>query len=73
MRYKNTETGAIVDSASIVKGKNWELVGKNKPEDDQDTDLKKKTKDQLFKMLEEKEIAYKPEQTKDELIALLEE
>lgn len=28
MRYKNTKTGAIVDSPFLIKGDNWELVQK---------------------------------------------
>lgn len=79
MRYKNTKTGAVVDSASIVKGENWELVEdqrsepveEQKNESDENTDLKKLTKVQLSKMLDEKGIEYKPEQTKEELINLL--
>lgn len=32
MRYKNTKTGAIVDSPFKVSGKYWEEVGKTKEE-----------------------------------------
>ena len=32
MRYKNTETGAVIDSPFVIKGKNWEEVKtKSKP------------------------------------------
>lgn len=36
MRYKNNKTGAIVDSASIVKGENWELAEPIEPDEDLD-------------------------------------
>lgn len=32
MRYKNNKTGAVVDSSSIIKGENWELIEEKKPE-----------------------------------------
>lgn len=73
MRYKNTKTGAIVDSASIVKGDNWELVEDQRSESDENTDLKKLTKVQLSEMLDEREIEYNQDQTKNELIELLTE
>lgn len=68
MRYKNIETGAIIDSPSKIISKKWiaedkEIVIKG---------LEKHTKAELFEMLENQDIAYKPEQTKKELIALLE-
>lgn len=68
MRYKNTKTGAIIDSPSKIISKNWikedEPIAKK--------GLAKHTKVELFEMLEEENIPYKPEQTKKELIALLE-
>ncbi|MBM6615627.1 hypothetical protein JTF06_12095 [Desemzia sp. RIT804] len=30
MRYKNNKTGAVVDSSSIIKGENWELIEEKK-------------------------------------------
>ena len=30
MRYKNTKTGAVIDSPFVIKGKNWEEI-KPKP------------------------------------------
>lgn len=68
MTYKNIKTGAIVDSASIIKGKNWVEVKNDSTEIKK---LKKLNKEQLAALLEEKEIEYTPEQTKDELIELL--
>ena len=68
MRYKNIETGAIIDSPSKIISKKWivedrEIIIEG---------LEKYTKTELFEMLENQGIAYKPEQTKKELIALLE-
>ena len=68
MRYINIKTGAIIDSPSKIISNNWvpegeEIVIKG---------LEKHTKSELFEMLEDRKIAYKPEQTKKELIALLE-
>jgi hypothetical protein len=68
MTYKNIKTGAIVDSASIINGKNWVEVKNDSTEIKK---LKKLNKEQLAALLEEKEIEYTPEQTKDELIELL--
>lgn len=68
MRYINTKTGAIIDSPSKIISKNWVL------EDKEITikGLDKYTELELFEMLENESISYKPEQTKKELIALLE-
>lgn len=68
MRYVNIKTGAIIDSPSKIISNIWipegeEVIGKG---------LEKHTKTELFKILESQGIAYKPEQTKKELIALLE-
>lgn len=68
MRYINIKTGAIIDSPSKIISKNWvpegeEIVIKG---------LEKHTKSEIFEMLENLGITYKPEQTKKELIALLE-
>lgn len=30
MRYRNTKTGAVIDSASIIRGKNWVKVESTK-------------------------------------------
>lgn len=68
MTYKNIKTGAVVDSTSIIKGKNWVEVKNDSTEIKK---LKKLNKEQLAALLEEKEIEYTPEQTKDELIELL--
>ena len=68
MRYKNIKTGAIIDSPSKIISKNWVPEGEEVVE----KELDKYTKSELFAMLENQEIAYKPEQTKKELIALLE-
>lgn len=68
MRYVNIKTGAIIDSPSKIISKNWV------PEDKEIVvkELEKCTKTELFTMLENQGIAYKPEQTKKELIVLLE-
>ena len=68
MRYKNIKTGAIIDSPSNIISKKWiledkEIVIKG---------LDKYTKAELFEMLERQGITYKPEQTKKDLIVLLE-
>ncbi len=68
MRYKNIVTGAIIDSPSKIISKNWAPEGKEVAE----KGLEKYAKTELFKILESQGIAYKPEQTKKELIALLE-
>ncbi len=68
MRYKNIKTGAIIDSPSKIISQNWIIEGKEVAE----KGLEKHTKSELFKILESQGIAYKPEQTKKELIALLE-
>lgn len=79
MRYKNTKTGAIVDSASIVKGENWEVVKEPKLENDEvaeteeEVDLQELNKVQLSDMLDEKGIEYKAKDTKEKLIKLLTE
>lgn len=68
MRYINIKTGAIIDSPSKIISKNWIPEG----EKTIDKGLEKHTKTELFEMLESQGIPYKPEQTKKELIALLE-
>ena len=68
MRYKNIKTGAIIDSPSKIISKNWVVEGEPIP----DKRLDKHTKSELFEMLENQSIPYKPEQTKKELIELLE-
>lgn len=68
MRYVNKKTGAIIDSPSKIISKNWIPEG----EEITEKGLEKHTKTELFKMLESQGIAYKPEQTKKELIELLE-
>ncbi len=30
MKYKNIKTGAVVDSLSVVRGENWQLVEEKK-------------------------------------------
>jgi len=68
MRYKNIKTGAIIDSPSKIISENWVEEGEKVVE----KGLEKHTKVELFQMLESQGIAYKPEQTKKELIELLE-
>ena len=68
MRYRNTKTGAVIDSPFLIKGGNWVVVDKKENKQD---DLDKKTKSELFIILENLEIDYKPTQTKKELIELL--
>ena len=68
MRYINIKTGAIIDSPSKIISKNWVVEG----EEGDEKPLDKHTKTELFEMLENQGIAYKPEQTKKDLIALLE-
>lgn len=68
MRYKNIKTGTIIDSPSNIISKNWvveEVKAVKKP-------LDKYIKSELFEILESQGIAYKSDQTKKELIALLE-
>jgi len=68
MRYINIKTGAIIDSPSKIISNNWVLEGKKIVTEE----FENYTKTELFKILESQNIAYKPEQTKKELIALLE-
>lgn len=68
MRYLNTKTGAIIDSPFTIKGVNWVVDGTKESKRD---DLEKKSKSELFIILENLEIDYKPTQTKKELIELL--
>lgn len=68
MRYKNIKTGAIIDSPSKIISKKW--VAEDEPIVRKG--LEKYTKSELYKLLENQGIDYKPEQTKKELIALLE-
>ena len=84
MRYRNLKTGAIIDSPCSISGGDWvaeettiaiEVEAKHvevKVKEKIDKRLEKHTKTELFEMLEDRKIAYKPEQTKKELIALLE-
>ena len=67
MRYKNIKTGAIVDSPSKIISKKWVVE-----DEGVEKRLDKYTKAELFEILENQDIAYKQEQTKKELIALLE-
>jgi hypothetical protein len=71
MEYKNKRTGAIFNSPCVISGGNWELVEEVKNDSTEIKKLKKLNKKQLAALLEEKEIEYTPEQTKDELIELL--
>lgn len=71
MEYKNKRTGAIFNSPCVISGGNWELVEEDKNDSSEFKKLKKLNKEQLAALLEEKEIEYTPEQTKDELIELL--
>ena len=68
MRYRNTKTGAIIDSPFLIKGGNWVVEGKKENKQD---DLEKKSKSELFAILDNLEIDYKQTQTKKELIELL--
>ena len=68
MRYINIKTGAIIDSPSKIISENWVVES----EEIAIKGLEKHTKSELFEMLEDRNIPYKPEQTKKELIALLE-
>ena len=71
MKYINIKTGAIVNSSSIIEGDNWKLSDEIENELVDDKKLQRKTKSELFELLELKNIKYKPEQTKEELINLL--
>jgi len=73
MKYINIKTGAIVNSSSIIEGDNWKLSDEIENELVDDKKLQRKTKSELFELLELKNIKYKPEQTKEELINLLSE
>lgn len=68
MQYLNTKTGAVIDSPFLIKGGNW--VVKDKKENKRDG-LEKKSKSELFAILDNLEIDYKTTQTKKELIELL--
>ena len=68
MRYKNIKTGAIIDSPSKIISKNWTAEEERTIE----KTLDKYTKAELFEILESQGIAYKSDQTKKELIKLLE-
>lgn len=77
MRYRNTKTGAIIDSPCNISGGDWQLETVVTEEEVEvepipDKRLDKHTKSELYEMLESQGIAYKPEQTKKELIELLE-
>ena len=69
MRYKNIKTGAIIDSPSKIISKTW--IREDEPIPTK-KGLDKYTKNELYKILESQNIEYKPEQTKKELIKLLE-
>ena len=44
MRYKNTETGAVIDSPFVIKGDNWEEIKpKPKPKPKKKTVKKEET------------------------------
>lgn len=68
MRYRNMKTGAVIDSPFLIKGGNWVVEGK---EENKQDDLEKKSKSELFAILDNLEIDYKQTQTKKELIELL--
>lgn len=64
MRYKNVRSGAVVDSSSIIKGKDWEEF---KPEEmteevkeseyvDEEVNLEEMTKAELVELAKEHEI-----------------
>lgn len=87
MRYINIKTGAIIDSPSKIISKKWvvedaeedlynqngeAITGDEEVPMTKEETLEKYTKSELFEMLESQGIAYKPEQTKKELIELLE-
>ena len=87
MRYKNIETGAIIDSPSKIISKNWvvedvkedlynqngeAITGDEEVPMTKEETFEKYTKSELFEILESQDIDYKPEQTKKELIELLE-
>ena len=44
MRYKNTKTGAVIDSPFVIKGDNWEEIKpKSKPRPKKKTVKKEET------------------------------
>lgn len=69
MKYRNTKTGAIIDSPFKISGGDWAVEGEPIQEK---KGFDKYTKAELYKMLEEQDIDYSSSQTKKELIALLE-
>jgi len=64
MRYKNIKTGAIVDSSSVVRGKNWEEIGPAE-------NISKLTKKELQDHLDRRGIEYNKSDDKNELLNLL--
>lgn len=77
MRYKNTKTGAIIDSSFSLKGKNWEEYNKVKAmenketeqtEETEEVDLETLKKDELIEIAKENEIDLDEKDTKAVII-----
>ena len=74
MRYKNTKTGAIIDSSFSLKGDNWEEYDKveaeevEQVEETEEVDLETLKKDELIEIAKENEIDLDEKDTKAVII-----
>lgn len=81
MRYRNTKTGAMIDSPSVISGGNWEeykdeVVVDSKPdnvdiEDSEPDNVDELTKKDIMQELDAFGIKYNPKMTKGELYNLM--
>ena len=78
MRYKNTKTGAIVDSSFAISGKYWEVFSKEeatkeKPEEyvDEEVNLNDMTKAELINLAKDNDIEVNERDTKPVIIEAL--
>ncbi|RDW21036.1 hypothetical protein CWR48_04280 [Oceanobacillus arenosus] len=74
MRYKNVRTGAVVDSSSIIKGKDWEEFNQEKATEEvepteeyveEEVNLEEMTNKELEKFAEEQGIKLTTEDKKN--------
>ena len=81
MKYKNTKTGAIIDSPFKILGKNWVEVEKDEKEGvqknveetteeyvEEEVDLEKMTKAQLIEFAKEHDVEINEKDTKTVII-----
>lgn len=85
MRYKNTKTGAIIDSTSKIIGKAWELVTEEEKEGVKETvtaetteeyveeeiDLEAMTKPELIQLAKDNDIEVNEKDTKPVIIEVI--